>query len=612
MDFSQTPPQPLSNFTLSSLEGCASICDNSGKLLFYTNGLVVNNRKNLAMLNGSDLKGDFSSTNNALIVPQPGNDSIYYLFTVGAQNQPDKGFRYSIINIKGDGGYGEVTQKNVLIDANASEKLGAVKHCNKKDVWVTIHKDNSDEYDSYLVTAAGLSASPVASHTGFFPANPIGTLKFAPNGTKLAAVYSFDTDTVELMRFDNTTGTLSNPVKFQPEFIPITDESYIRAYGAEFSPNSNLLYISANNSSTETSKLYQFDVTAINAGSIMASKQVISVNNPWYGGGLQIGPDQKIYMSMYKDSSLSVIEDPDVAGPGCNFVYNKIYMAQYHSSPMQFNFPTFIQSYFDPKSNPCDFDRSGNCADLDVTFTISRTTGIDSVKWDFGDGQNSTLLAPTHHFATGGFYSVNLIVYKPADCSGLISESILHKIWIAASANFLGADTGSCAAPTILIGVDDIEGASYLWNNGVADSKITTTDFGKYWLTIQQGGCSITDTINITEKPKPLVNIGKDTSVCIYAPIRLSAGNPTASAYVWSTGETTPTIQINKAGEYSVAVTGNSCVVSDTVEVAWGDCEISIPNTFTPDGNGLNDVFGVAGGFASYGFYMQLFDRYGH
>src|SRR4051812_45301770 len=64
LDFNQIPPQPLSNSNLNSVEGTASIADNNGKLLFYTNGLAIMNRKHLLMKNGGALAGHPSSTNN--------------------------------------------------------------------------------------------------------------------------------------------------------------------------------------------------------------------------------------------------------------------------------------------------------------------------------------------------------------------------------------------------------------------------------------------------------------------------------------------------------------------------------------------------------------------
>jgi hypothetical protein len=93
------------------------------------------------------------STDNTIIVPNPGNDSIFYLFTIGAAYKLNKGFRYTVINMSGDGGFGEVIDKNVILESAAFEKIAAVRHCNNKDVWVVIHKWDSDIYLSYLVTS---------------------------------------------------------------------------------------------------------------------------------------------------------------------------------------------------------------------------------------------------------------------------------------------------------------------------------------------------------------------------------------------------------------------------------------------------------------------------
>lgn len=612
LNFNQLPPTPLYNSSMSSVEGSAVISDRNGRLLFYTNGLNVLNRKHGLMKNGNSLLGDLSSTDNAIFVPSPGNDSIYFLFTIGSALQLNKGLRYNVINLKGDGGFGEVTDKNVLIETESFEKLAAVRHCNNKYVWVVIHKWNTDEYHAYLVTSAGVSTTPVISHTGLFITgiqdNTIGKLKFSSNGKQLAAVHSYENNVVELMDFNNTTGVLSNPVVFRPA-PPGTPQTYTGAYAAEFSPNGNLLYVTDNSSSDEPNALYQFDISSHNATTILSTRQVITRPDPYFAGALQMGPDQKIYLAMVGDTALSVIENPDVYGPGCNFIYSKIYLAQNNKTPVQFGLPNFIQSYFDPLSNPYDFTRSGKCTDRNVTFSINRLAGIDSVKWDFGDGQKSRLLSPTNNFAAPGYYTVNLIVYK-IDCSGQ-NDTVNHTIWVTNKIDFLGPDTTSCEAISIDIGADEVEGANYLWNTGFAGNRITTSGFGLYWLEMEQNGCKVRDSINLTSKPVPMVNTGPDTSICGYQTVILRSGNTTADSYLWNTGETTSSITINRTGTYSVRVTQNSCVATDTVLVTTGDCEVFIPSAFTPNNDNRNEKFGVITDATVQLFSMQVFNKWG-
>ena len=613
LDFNYVPPQVLANGKASSVEGCSSIADNNGNLLFYTNGRVIMNRQHLLMLNGGSLQGDVSSTNNTLIIPFPGHDSMYYVFTTGAALQETHELRYNIVDMRNDGGLGEVTAPNIFVEDLVFEKIAGVRHCNNKDFWIVVHEWNSDVYHAYLLTASGLSTTPVSSNTGLvisgFENNMIGTLKFSSKGNKLAAVHSFFNDGVELMDFDNITGVLSNPILFHPNAIP-RNSSFIGVYGAEFSPNGNLLYVSANNSPGDPCTLYQFDITSHNPVTIIGTKQIISQTSPWYGGALQIGPNQKIYFSMWQDTSLSVIEDPDVYGPGCNYNYNKIYMGPVAAQPVQFGLPTFVQSYFDTTANPYDFSRKGNCADLNIAFTINRLSGIDSVKWDFGDGQKSKLLAPTNIYSGPGYYNVQLIVYK-VDCSGL-NDTINRTIWIAAQKNFLGPDTSSCSSIQVPLGIAAINGANYLWNTGNLSNQILTNGPGIYWLEVKQNGCSIRDSVNISITPPPTVNIGPDTAVCFNQGIVLYANVVTSvSSYLWNTGETTPSIFVKDIGTYSVTVIEKSCKGFDTVNVGWGDCDIYLPSGFTPNNDGRNDYFGVLKGFSAKSFFLQVFNKWG-
>lgn len=613
IDFNYNPPRPIKTGNVNSTEGCAVISDNNGHPLFYTNGVLVYNRKNEIMLNGTGLRGDPSSTNNVAIIPLPGNDTLFYLFAISGALQEDQQFTYNIINIKGDGGNGEVIVKNVLIKTETFEKLAAIKSCDNKKTWLVIHKWETDEYHSYLFTATGLNMVPVISHTGLvisgYQNNAIGTLKSSADGKKLVAVHSFQNDVVELMDFDNSTGAISSPILFKPNAVA-PNPSFIGVYGAEFSLDNKLLYISANNSDADPCTLYQFDITVNNAAAILASKQVIAQTSPWYAGALQMGPDKKIYMAMWRDTAVSVIENPEVAGTGCNFKLNKL---SYGSAgePVQFGLPTFIQNSFDPNNGPFNFSRSGNCKDVDIQFTISRTTGMDSVRWFFGDAQESTVLSPLHHYTSPGYYNVKLIVYKK-DCSGPTTDVINKKIWIAANGNFLGKDTSACTYKDLkLEAMVNVDGATYLWSTGEAGTSIIVNDTAKYWFQVEQNGCTIADTIHVTLKATPVLKItAADTTICLNKPATLSATTDIPVTYLWSTGEISKDIIVNKPGKYLVKVMAG-CEAKDSINTVKGDCDIFIPTAFSPDGDGKNELFGIFGDFTSKDFSMQVFDRWG-
>src|SRR5690606_2333321 len=95
----------LNDGQLNTIEGCSSISDENGNLLFYTDGITVYNRLHVIMSNGFGLLGDPSSSQSAIVVPKPNDPDIYYIFTVGS-NQSLTGLKYSVVDMTSDGGLG--------------------------------------------------------------------------------------------------------------------------------------------------------------------------------------------------------------------------------------------------------------------------------------------------------------------------------------------------------------------------------------------------------------------------------------------------------------------------------------------------------------------------
>ncbi len=120
----------------------------------------------------------------------------------------------------------------------------------------------------------------------------------------------------------------------------------------------------------------------------------------------------------------------------------------------------------------------------------------------------------------------------------------------------------------------------------------------------QENYCS-----NITVFDSPEVNLGKDTVIDPYATITLDAGGDYES-YEWSNGETTPAIEVDRAGIYSVVVTNEyGCTVEDEIEIFF---KIDIPNFFTPNGDGVNEVWDIPFLWNLPDAMVQVFDRFGN
>jgi hypothetical protein len=224
LDFNSGIPVPLTNGQLTQLEGCATISDRNGNLLFYTGGESIYNANHVLMQNGTGLLGSQSSSQSAIIIPVPtlsGDSSKYYVFTVDDLGETN-GLRYSVVDMTLDGGLGGVdpTQKNIQLLTKASEKITAVRHTNNRDVWVIAHKGQSKDFVAYLITSDGIinAATPVVSTVGEihyvfgFGQGTIGYLKASPDGKKLASAKIIENPALEVFDFNATLGSVTNQI----------------------------------------------------------------------------------------------------------------------------------------------------------------------------------------------------------------------------------------------------------------------------------------------------------------------------------------------------------------------------------------------------------------
>lgn len=232
IDFRSEQAIALTDGALSTEEGSASICDAAGNLLFYTDGVTVYNKTHQVMPNGRNLWGSYTTT-QTLIVPKPGEDPIFYIFTASPQfdrifgeNADSVGLHYTIVDMSLEQGMGDVTEKNILLFKNTTEKITAVHHSNRNDIWVVAHEWPNNNFRNYLVTNDGIVAEPVVSPVGEIHegdgitigsnGNSTGQMKLSPDGNKLALAIL--ENGVFLYDFDNTSGVVSSQIviKKQP------------------------------------------------------------------------------------------------------------------------------------------------------------------------------------------------------------------------------------------------------------------------------------------------------------------------------------------------------------------------------------------------------------
>lgn len=308
----------------------ASICDTSGKLLFYSNGVYISNRNHDSLLNCHNFNPGYWTDfyddglgipQGALILDVPGSLSNYGVFSVSGEygNFYGKTFmplslNYSEVDMNLDGGLGGIplNRKNIHVveDSIMWGRITACKHANGRDWWIITHKFYSDKY--YKIYFQGDSFSIEIQHIGnqfkTFDAN--GMAVFSPDGSKYAHLNT--NDTIDLLQFDRCSGEFSTPI-----MLSVRDSSNILspALGCQFSANSRFLYVNSYR------RLWQFDTWSMD---IQDSKILIDSTDNFEDKFLQqLAPDGKIYISTFNSNGqqpfLSVINKPDSLGSLCNF-----------------------------------------------------------------------------------------------------------------------------------------------------------------------------------------------------------------------------------------------------------------------------------------------------
>lgn len=413
LDFNSGVPVPLTNSAMNTWEGSASVADAAtGSLLFYTNGESVWNRNHVLMPNGTGLWGQYSSTQSSLIVPKPGSSTLYYLFTTdgGTGGFPYGGVMgYSMVDISLAAGFGDVTLKNVALFDTTSEQLTAALSSDGCKVWVLAHRWNSNEFYAYLVSDTGISAPVISAAGSIHSCAYYGQMKVSPDGTKLALPLPCDAAGdyyVELFDFDNATGTVSGGIQLPQDHA---------VYGIEFSPNSRYLYaVDHNNSAAIIYKqVAQYDVTLGSAAAVNASRIIVGAvwnTTTFFNGAAQLAPDGKIYVVPTNADSMCVINDPDSAGLGCNFVVPGLYLGGRENDH---GLPARVVAADLPCAAPTAMFNAVNhiCPGTCTDFT-NLSSGATSYSWTFTGGtpSASTDVNPSGIcYQVPGTYPVTLI-----------------------------------------------------------------------------------------------------------------------------------------------------------------------------------------------------------
>lgn len=491
----------------------------------------MHNSAQSVMANGTGLFGNTSTTQSAIIVKQPGNNSLYYVFTA-APTGGNNGFCYSVVDMALAAGLGSVTVKNAQLFTPTCEKQVAVRHCNGRDVWIVSHHFGTNEFRSFLLTGTGISSTAIVSAVGETPAgggsgvgSTAGHLKISPDGKKMAMAtysssvpFSLGNGGFFLFDFDASTGIVSNSVTLVngQNLQPGTG-----AYGLEFSSDGTKLFGTTSPTGTLSSVLYQWNI-CLPSSSIATSQYSVPLPG-LAAGSLQRAIDGKIYLAVNNTQSLSVINTPNASGVAINFVANVIDLAPGSS---RLGLPNFINPWTKPATPPFTSTIACQKVSFDVPLVPTFSSGCTSAAyspsaylWNFGEpasgsANTSTLSNPVHTYSTTGNFTVSLILYS--NCSNDTLRQVVAITTPGPTLNIAGNFLICKGAKGTYTATG---GSNYAWSNNTAGptATLSPTVTTVYTATATLNGCQQSRQFTVTVDPcLTVAGLARQTPFLIY------------------------------------------------------------------------------------------------
>jgi len=582
-------------------EGCATISDVNGKLLFYTNGFTVWNRDHEIMQNGDTIGGDQPAAQSSIILPFNGDGTMYYVLTTeSVYGDGEYALKYSIVDMKEDGGLGKVIFKDRILMDNSTERITASGFTGT-DLLVA-HEFGNNTFRAFATNANGFFGSlysPVGEiHQFTQELSATGYMKISPTLSQIA-VNIPGTGQVEI--FDIMAGVVSNP--------RLIDTGETGLYGMEFSGAGTKLYLTT---SGPSSKLIQYDLDSLNSMDPVTDIEATKFDGYPQGvdyGALQMGPDGTIYMAVDNNGMIGTIGNSNGDDTGASFNATGFDL---QGRTSRLGLPNFAQNVSPPLQQPSMTVTVG-CAGQTSTFSgVGRDNVIENYLWIFGDGQSAVAQDTSHVYDLPGVYTVQLELSNRCDIDTILTQTI--EIFTIPQQPMVPADTALCDMPIILSAWDVVNpDFSYYWSTGDTTRQVSFSNPGIIDVAIIDNttGCS-SDTLTIfMADARPPLDLGPDLLICQTDPtITLDSQIPN-STYAWSIDGVVSganrtfdiTTVVPGFFQYTVEVTNSfGCVARDTLQVTIQPgpdiSVVSNPTTGCGNDDGSFDItFNTAGSY---------------
>ncbi|MBR9861724.1 gliding motility-associated C-terminal domain-containing protein [bacterium] len=596
LEFNQTGVIGNTNLEFNGYTSSASYSDENGNLLLYTNGNKIYNGQEeiIDSLYTSDL-----GANDVVIIPKNKSENTYYIFTI---DLPSSNLVYTVVDVTANGGKGAVTAKAQFVDGPNFIRLTAVKHCFSDAYWIITTTMNGS-INAYLARENSVSSavsSKVTDNIGY-----LGDLISNHEGTKLVLSRYADNG-VEVFDFDRKCGEVSNRV-----ILP-QDSEWDYPHGLEFSPNDQILYVCF---SYGKSQMVQYDANNW-------SKNTVVFTNNENLNDVANAIDGRMYVNTHvsgiPSKKIDVIHNPNAWGTACN--YQAKYINLTGNASGSFSFPNFVSSHTAAACGP-EFTfiqdsikvSKNRCINAVIRLDANiPDNSYDSIRWYFDDTTSavgsSTDIVYMRYFPEQRIYNVVLYAhycqftdtfYIPLDMRPVPPVD-------------LGNDTTLCFGDSLTLSIPNLYD-SVQWNDG-STALTRKIPHGKHHITVYNGLCSNSDTLEIFYYPEIWTELGQEYFICeIENETQLLDAGKGFNNYLWHpTGDTSQWIVVQKVGDYMVIVEDfRGCEGSGQTEVKQRcDVIFHIPNAFSPNDDGLNDMFRVSGDFIEE-VQLEIYNRWG-
>jgi len=291
-----------------------------------------------------------------------------------------------------------------------------------------------------------------------------------------------------------------------------------------------------------------------------------------------------------------------------------------------------------------NFTLNSVCMGTPVTPMITEfnpgygSTTIKKYKWDFGDGTIDTSAAPVHNYKKEGLYTVLLTVVSDSSCIADTNRQTI-KVYGTPIADF--SFENSCINTPVIFTDKSIAGYGqtsidrYRWNFGDGSVLSSLTNPTHIYTLPEKFTVSlkISSTLcpSLADSVSKIISIVEPRSSQIYPLINASRGIPVQLSalnggvnYNWdpATGLNQSDIQ-KPIGNYTITdpskilytisiLDSNGCTIKDQQEVwIFSEPDVYAPTAFTPNGDGVNDLFLPVYVNISKLEYLRIFDRWG-